>query len=159
MLDIRSVLVLGIGNRLLGDDGAGPQAIDLLAARRCGATLQDGGTIGLHLLPAIQDAAALIAVDAAMFGAEPGAVRVFEGVAMDRQLGGRKKTAHEVALADLLGAAALSATLPRRRALVAVQPQACDWGLEPSEPVRAALPALCDRVQELLQRWQGAGAA
>jgi len=147
------VLVLGLGHRLLGDDAAGPLVIDRLAAGGCRARLMDGGTIGLHLLPAIQDAPALIAVDAAMLAEAPGAVRVFVGAAMDRQLGGRKKTAHEVALADLMAAASWTASLPARRALVAVQPQSCDWGLDPAPAVQAALPAMCDAVRALLRDW------
>lgn len=150
------VLVLGLGNRLLGDDAAGPLVVDALArSGRPAARLSDGGTIGLALLPQIEDAAVLIAVDAALFGAEPGTVRVFEGDAMDRQLGGTKRSAHELALADLVAAAALGGRLPARRALVAVQPQSTALGLEPSPVVAAAIPRLCDAVDELLARWTG----
>lgn len=151
------VLVLGLGNRLLGDDAAGPLVIDLLERDerrlRSGVVLRDGGTIGLELLPAIEDARALIAIDAARLGAPPGTVRVFEGEAMDRQLGARKRSAHEVALADLVSAAALSATLPARRALVAVEPESTALGLEPSAAVAAALASMCAQVHLLLQRW------
>jgi hydrogenase maturation protease len=149
------VLVLGLGNRLLGDDAAGPLAVDTLVAdAAAGVQYCDGGTIGLALLPAIEDAGALIAIDAARFGAEPGTVRVFEGDAMDRQLGGRKSSAHEVALADLIAAAAFSGRLPRRRALVAVEPASTELGLAPTAPVQAALPRLCHEVRDLLERWQ-----
>ncbi|MBL8345670.1 MAG: hydrogenase maturation protease [Rubrivivax sp.] len=151
------MLVLGLGNRLLGDDAAGPLAVATLAASDGdrGAIFRDGGTIGLALLPEIQDASGFIAVDAARFGAEAGTVRVFEGEAMDAQLGGRKRSAHEVALADLMGAAALSGRLPGRRALVAVQPESTALGLEPTPAVAAAIPQLCRAVDELLQRWRG----
>ncbi len=153
MLREADVLVLGLGNRLLGDDAAGPLLIDRLVAAGCRARLLDGGTIGLQLLPALQDAAALIAVDAAQLGQAPGTVGVFEGEAMDRTLGGRKSSAHEVALADLVAAASLTGTLPGARALVAVQPACCDWGLAPSAPVGAALPRLQAAVEDLLGRW------
>lgn len=151
-----SVLVLGLGNRLLSDDAAGPLAVDALVDDGADAGVQycDGGTIGLGLLPAIEDAGALIAIDAARFGAEPGTVRVFEGDAMDHQLGGRKASAHEVALADLMAAAALGGRLPARRALVAVEPASTALGLAPTAPVQAALPRLCEAVRDLLQRWQ-----
>lgn len=147
---------MGLGNRLLGDDAAGPLAVDALAASGSGqerAVFLDGGTIGLALLPEIEDALALIAVDAARFGAQPGTVRVFEGAAMDAQLGGCKRSAHEVALGDLLGAAALAGRLPARRALVAVEPASIELALEPTPAVAAALPRLCAAVDELLDRW------
>ncbi len=74
---------------------------------------------------------------------------------MDAQLGGRKRSAHEVALADLMGAAALSGHLPGRRALVAVQPESTALGLDPTPTVAAAIPQLCRAVDDLLQRWRG----
>jgi hydrogenase maturation protease len=150
------VLVLGMGNRLCSDDAAGPLAIDRLQAECLEVpkvAYRDGGTMGLALLPEIEDAAALIAIDAAQFGAAPGSVRVFEGDAMDRQVGARKRSAHELALADLLAAAAFNGRLPPRRALVAVQPESTDLGLEPTPAVRSALQPLCDAVRELIARW------
>ena len=151
------VLVLGIGNSLLTDDGVGPRVIERLQGGSLGAlpgvSLMDGGTLALSLLPAIEACRALVAVDAARFGAEAGTVRVFEGEAMDAQVMGRKQTAHEVALADLLGAAALQGLLPDRRALVAVQPGSTALGLDPTPAVQAALPALCEAVLALVKRW------
>jgi hydrogenase maturation protease len=151
------VLVLGLGNRLLSDDAAGPLTVDRLASAAAlshEVQLRDGGTIGLSLLPEIEDAAAVVAIDAARFGSAPGTVRVFEGAAMDIQLEGRKRSAHEVALADLMAAAALNGRLPAFRALVAVEPVSTQLGLDPSAEVARAIPELCDAVQALLQRWK-----
>lgn len=152
----QTILVLGLGNRLLGDDAAGPIVIEQLVQRhgeRPGTSWRDGGTLGLSLLPEIEDADALVVVDAARFGASPGTVQVFEGLAMDAQLGGRKQSAHELALADLMGAAALGGRLPPRRALVAVEPASTALGLEPTPAVAAALPALVSAVEALVARW------
>lgn len=151
------VLVLGLGNRLLSDDAAGPLTVDRLASVAAlghEVQLRDGGTIGLSLLPEIEEAAAVVAIDAARFGSTPGTVRVFEGAAMDAQLQGRKRSAHEVALADLMAAAALNGRLPAFRALVAVEPGSTQLGLDPSAEVARAIPELCHAVQELLQRWK-----
>lgn len=158
----QTTLVLGVGNRLLRDDAAGPLTIDRLSRRAHAEAavpdptlrLRDGGTIGLALLPEIEDAGRLIAVDAARFGAAPGTVRVFEAEAMDAQLGGRLHSAHELALADLLSAAALGGRLPACRALVAVEPGDVSLGLEPTPAVAAAIDLLCDAVHGLLERWE-----
>jgi hydrogenase maturation protease len=157
MHSAEKVLVLGLGNRLLSDDAAGPLTVDRLASAAALARevqLRDGGTIGLSLLPEIEDAAALVAIDAARFGSTPGTVRVFEGEAMDAQLEGRKRSAHEVALADLMAAAALNGRLPALRALIAVEPGCTELGLNPSVEVARAIPELCDAVHTLLQRWK-----
>jgi hydrogenase maturation protease len=149
--------VLGIGNRLLGDDGAGPAVIAQLISRATAtssAIFKDGGTIGLALLPEIEDAAGFIAIDAAELNAPPGTVSVFEGGAMDAMLAGRKLTVHEAGLSDLLSAAALAGTLPSRRALVAIQPATVEWGLILSPAVAEAIPAACAAVSALLAKWE-----
>lgn len=153
---MQRILVLGLGNRLLSDDAAGPLVIDQLSgnlASQAHISVRDGGTLGLSLLPEIEDCEMLLAVDAARFGAAPGTVRVFENADMDAQMFGRKRSAHEVALADLMAAAALQGKLPAKRALVAVEPASTAVGLEPTVAVQAALPGMCAEVHQLLQRW------
>lgn len=155
-----TILVLGLGNTLLSDDGVGLHVLDALRQRGLelgeGARvrLQDGGTLGLTLLPDIEDADALIVVDAAMIGGAPGAVDVFEGEAMDRQLAGRKTSVHEVALSDLVDAARLVGRLPERRALVGIQPATTEWGLAPSPVVAAAVPRACTAIEDIVDRWR-----
>ena len=155
-------LLVGIGNILLSDDGVGIHVIRALdALERAGEigheiALRDGGTIGLALLPEFDGFDALIAIDAMELGSPPGTVRAFTGAHMDAQLGGRKRTAHEVALADLMMAAALTGCAPERRALVAIQPGSTQWGLAPTPPVLAAIPAACRSVLSLLEEWEPA---
>ena len=155
MSSLADVLILGLGNRLMSDDAAGPLAVERLAEiAPAGARVLDGGTLGMALLPEIEASSGLIAIDAAGFDAAPGSVAVFEGAEMDRMLGGVKKTAHEIALSDLIGAAMLSGSCPARRALVAVQPQMVALGLEPTPPVAAALPKMVAAVLSILERWR-----
>ena len=153
-----AVLVLGLGNVLLTDDGVGARVVcELANEAKAGSARQvrfvDGGTLGLMLLPEIEAADALIVVDAARFGGEPGEVRVFEAQAMDERIVRLSGTSHEVGLSDLIDAARWLGALPERRALVGVAPHSLEWGLEPSPPVRASLPAACAAVQSLIARW------
>lgn len=152
-----TILVLGLGNRLMGDDAAGPLVLDALKRDATPGDdrvrWRDGGTIGLALLPEIEDARALVVVDAARFGATPGAVQVFEGAEMDALLRGGRQSVHAVALADLLGAAALRGHLPARRALVAVQPRQIGLGLQPTSAVHTAIPRLAQAVRERIAAW------
>jgi hydrogenase maturation protease len=152
------ILVLGLGNTLLTDDGIGLHVIAALdrddGRRGDGAVVVlDGGTLGLFLLPKIEAATALIVVDTANFGGAPGDVRVFDADAMDVQLGAAKSSAHELALADLIGAARLSGSLPERRALVGVAPLSVQWGLEPTPEVAASIPLACAKIESLIERW------
>lgn len=159
------VLVMGIGNSLLQDDGVGVHVIDALRTDfhgdwphpDCEPRIIDAGTVGLALLPILEDADAVIVVDAAEIGLAPGALRVFHDGDIDRLLSGKRRTVHEVALADLFAAAALRGRSPARRALIAIQPGSTDWGLNPTPAVAAAIPRACGAVWALLKRWQAPG--
>lgn len=155
-----TLLVLGLGNSLLSDDGVGLHLLARLAERNPGpdVRLRDGGTIGLALLGDIQDATALIALDACRMGAAPGHVGLFEGPAMDAMLRGTKRSAHEVALADLMDAARLVDALPARRALIGIEPDSTGWGLDPGPAVAAALPLAEAQVLRLIHDWSPAHA-
>jgi hydrogenase maturation protease len=154
---MKRAIVLGIGNTLLSDEGAGVHALRRLQAQGGVANVEliDGGTLSFTLAGPIEESDALVVIDAAELGAEPGAIRVFEGEEMDRFLGGsRTRSVHEVGLLDLMAIAALAGRLPERRALVGIQPQALGWGDAPSAPVAQAIPVACDRTRELLERWR-----
>lgn len=152
-------LVLGIGNTLLSDEGVGVHIVRSLeaSARSCrGPEIEflDAGTLSFILAPRLEEAGALIVIDAAQLDAAPGTVRVVEGEAMDDFLGRhRKLSVHEVSLLDLLQILRLTGTLPARRALVGVQPQLVDWSDRPTEPVARAIPVACDVVMDLIDRW------
>ncbi|HRY05514.1 MAG TPA: hydrogenase maturation protease [Hyphomicrobiaceae bacterium] len=151
-----AILVLGLGNALLSDDGVGVHTIAALQAElgsHAGVRLCDGGTLGLALLPDLEKASSLIVVDAGELGGAAGEIRCFEDEAMDQRLVGKKRTAHEVAAADLLDAAALTSGRPAHRVLIAIQPASTAWGLEPTPAVRACLPELCRTVMAYVERW------
>lgn len=153
-----NVLVLGVGNTLLSDEGAGVHAIRALEAEQAShpnVRFLDGGTLSFVLAGAIEDSEQLIVLDAAELGEPAGTVRCFEGESMDAFLGGnRKRSVHEVSLLDLMAVAHLAGHLPERRALIGIQPQKLDWGHDPSPPVREAIPLACDQVRDLIRRWQ-----
>jgi hydrogenase maturation protease len=154
----RKTLILGIGNTLLQDEGAGVHAVRQLAeqaADRGDIELMDGGTLSFSLAGAIEDAEQLIVIDAAQYGGEPGTTRVFLGDQMDSFVGGnRKLSVHEVSLLDLLMIARLADRLPRQRALIGIQPHSIDWGETPSLPVAGAIRLACDQAMQLVAEWQ-----
>jgi len=157
----RKVLVMGVGNALLQDDGVGVRVVEALAQRSSEARpatgpeieLVDAGTIGLALLPQLEGAEALIVVDASQLDAPPGSLRVFRGREIEALLSSRRRSVHEVALLDLLAAASLRGRCPARRALVAIQPGCTDGGLEPTPEVAAVIPAACQQVLDLVGEW------
>ncbi|MGD8378058.1 MAG: HyaD/HybD family hydrogenase maturation endopeptidase [Gammaproteobacteria bacterium] len=149
-----AILVLGIGNNLLSDDGAGIHVVEGLRTGGCPAnvTLLDGGTLSFTLLEAVEEAATLIVVDAANLDAPPGTVRSFEGDAMDAFLGsGGGRSVHEVSLLDLLAMARLRDRLPARRVLIGIQPECTNWGDVASPPVVEGVTRATRMIREIIE--------
>lgn len=154
----RSV-VLGIGNVLLSDDGAGVHVarnLQDLLHQRTDVEVIDGGTLSFTLAPAIEDAERLIVIDAAQLHAAPGTVRTFFGAEFDSFVGKPKLTVHEVSLVDLLDIARLMDRVPAQRALIAVQPLCASWGSSLTKDVDAAVSEIVARVIDLLDHWPAA---
>lgn len=151
-------LVLGIGNTLLTDEGAGVHAIHYLQQHHAdlpGTEYIDGGTLSFTLAGLIEQAQNLIVIDATQLHAQPGTIRTYIGDEMDAFLNhNRKSSVHEVSLMDLLSIATLAEQLPPQRALVGIQPQIIDWGDAPSAHVQAAIPHACAQVVCLIKAWQ-----
>ena len=154
----RNVLILGIGNSLLRDEGAGIHALNQLReqlADRNDITFLDGGTLRFTLAGAIEETSHLIMLDAAQLDAPAGHSQVFEGAEMDTFIGSNRKcSVHEVSLLDLLAIAHLSDHLPPQRALIGIQPAEIDWGEHPSPAVAAAMPRICEQAIHLIEGWQ-----
>lgn len=152
------IVVLGIGNTLLADEGVGVHVVRELEDANGfddGVDLLDGGTLSFTLAGPIEEAGALVVVDAAELKSLPGEVRVFEGVDMDGFLAGnRKSSVHEVGLIDLMAIAKLAGHWPERRALVAIQPEKVDWGESLTDRVAGAVPVACEQIRRLIGSWR-----
>jgi hydrogenase maturation protease len=151
-------LVLGIGNTLLTDEGVGVhvlQALEPELADWPDVTLLDGGTLSFTLAGPIEEADALIVVDAANIKNKPGGWSLLKGEEMDAFLmSNRKASVHEVGLTDLRAIAILAGHWPEKRAMLAIQPQTIDWGEQPTPAVAAAIAPACAAIIEQIREWQ-----
>ncbi len=149
------VLVLGLGNVLCQDVGAGVAAVAGLNRGWTvgpGATVLDGGTLGLSLLPWLLDAEATLFVDAVGADAPPGTLVRLEGEAVAAAVAHRL-SAHQVGVGDLMHAFRLLTDAPRPVVLLGVVPAETGLGLGRTPAVDAAIPALIDGVVDELRRW------
>ncbi|HBU30573.1 MAG: peptidase M52 [Thiobacillus sp. GWE1_62_9] len=151
-------LVLGIGNTLLTDEGIGIhvlQALEPELANWPDVTLLDGGTLSFTLAGPIEEADALIVVDAANIKNKAGEWALLEGEEMDAFLmSNRKASVHEVGLTDLRAIALLAGHWPEKRAMLAIRPDVVDWGEQPTPAVAAAIPPACAAIRDLIREWQ-----
>lgn len=155
------VLVLGIGNILLGDEGVGVRVVEDL--RQAGPTpdgveVVDGGTAGMALIDIIAGRRHVIIVDAVKTGAAPGTIVVLRDG--DIPAGFRERTSpHALGIGDVLAVLNLQGEAPHRLTLIGIEPDSLDFGLELSATVAAQVPALAERVKSELESAIAAGAA
>jgi hydrogenase maturation protease len=143
-----SLLVLGLGNLLCGDDGLGVAAVERLAASYEapeGARVVDGGTLGLSLLPELEDAEAAILVDAIRDDQPPGSLVRLEGDEVAPAVAARLSV-HQIGVADLLEGARWLGRIPATLVLLGLVPQSLDLSLERSGAVEERLPQLVESV-------------
>jgi len=149
------LLIAGIGNVLLGDDGVGPYFIKMLESQYefhyC-VELADLGTPGLDLPLYLSGADAVILVDSAGFGGEAGAIRLFRKQDLLRSAPRTRIDPHSPALVESIALAELMGTLPSELLMIGVQGSRFEPGLPLSRPVRQCFPHVVDAVRRELYR-------
>jgi len=148
------VLILGIGNVLMGDEGVGVHALRQLERRppAAGVRLLDGGTGGVNLLTEFEGVSALILVDATRDGSAAGTVEYHY-----RRHGGFGKLppelgAHDFGLKDLFAAAALLGVLPEVHLYTIAVETIRPMCTELSAAVAAAVPRVARSAHGLAER-------
>ena len=148
-----AVLVLGLGNRLLGDDASGLELTALLRELfedDPRVEFVDGGTQGLALLGRLDGLRALLVLDAFAGGDPPGTVRCIEEPLEAARA--RPAVAHGSSASELLAAASLLGRLPAEVALVGIEPATLRTRVGLSPRVRDALPLALEVAAARLER-------
>ncbi len=150
----RKILILGLGNTLLQDEGLGVRAVERL--RDSGSLPDqvealDGGTLGLGLLPYLRGVTDLLILDAVDMDQPPGTLIRLENDAIPAALA-PKFSMHQVGLQDLLAAGSFSGSLPRRVVLLGIQPESIDWGVDLSSTVAASLEKLVETASDFVSQ-------
>jgi hydrogenase maturation protease len=150
-----AVLVLGLGNTLMSDDGFGVHVVEALRSRYRmpeGVALLDGGTLGLDLLPRLEGVKRLLIVDALQMGGTPGAVYHLRGEEVPRAFAA-KLSVHQMGVQDLLAVAELQGHLPAELVVWGVQAGVIDMGLDLTPEVSGALEEVLSGIVAELSAW------
>ena len=149
------VVVLGLGNLLMQDEGVGIHALRLLQDTYTFTPeieLIDGGTSGLDLLPFFRPESQMIMLDAMEFNQPPGGIGRVENEDILARLN-TKTSVHHLGLSDLLAMAQLTDVVPKEIILFGVQPESLELEVELTETVNNAIPKLLEYVVEQLKAW------
>ena len=149
------ILILGVGNLILSDEGVGLRVLQSLEAQYrlpAGVQTLDGGTLGLDLLYYLEGVQNLLIVDAVEMGAEPGTLLRMEGEEVPSFLS-VKMSPHQIGISDMLFAAKLKGIDPPNIVLWGIQPGWLEIGLELSPAVAAQVSVLVEKLVQELDRW------
>ncbi|MBI1919920.1 MAG: HyaD/HybD family hydrogenase maturation endopeptidase [Geobacter sp.] len=150
-----SVLVLGIGNTIMSDDGVGSRVVQRLQDEfsfPTGVSVLEGGTLGLDLLPHLEGISRLLIVDALETGKLPGTIVRLSGEEIPSAFRTRLSP-HQVGLQDLLAVAAFQGFAPEEMVLWGIQPASIEPGTELTEAVALQVEMLVENVLAELRRW------
>jgi hydrogenase maturation protease len=145
------ILILGIGNVLLGDEGIGVHVIKALESVGFPEYIHllDGGTGGFNLLSCFQQYNKIILIDATLDGREPGAVNLLKPkFAKDFP---QTLSAHDIGLKDLVHSAALLGYLPEIFLITVSIHDQQPLEMELSEQVKKSIPEIIDRVRKIIR--------
>ena len=149
------VVVLGVGNVLMGDDGLGPYVVALLEARYefpAGVEVIDGGTPGLDFLPYLQGTRAVIIVDTISSSGRPGEVRLYPKQEFFAKPMPPRVTPHQPGIREAMMAAEMTDSAPGELLLVGVVPGNMELATELTPEVQGAVEAVIEEVMRELDR-------
>jgi hydrogenase maturation protease len=152
---MRRTAVLGLGNPMRTDDGAGLHAMPILSADgRIPRHIRmiEGGTLGLDLLHDLKGVTHLLALDAVDKGVTGGTLlRFANGDLTNLPVG---KSAHLLGFADLMDTMRLLDDAPEEIVLLGIQPESTDWGVSLSPSVEMALKQLVEAAVAQILTWE-----
>lgn len=139
------VLILGVGNILLGDEGLGVRTVEEFSRRYAPpdrVEVVDGGTMGMELLPYLAGRSHLFIVDAIKDEARAAGEAVRIELTGSTGRPANRSTPHQVGLSEVLAMAALTDQLPAAIVLFGAKPNALDTGLSLSPAATAGVERL-----------------
>lgn len=148
---MKKILVMGIGNILLDDEGVGVHAVRYMENHTFPeyVDLLDGGTGGFHLLSLIHDYQTIIMIDATIDGQPEGTLKVLEPkFASDFP---NALSTHDIGLKDLVESAILLEKLPKIYLITVSITSPQDMNMQLTNNIRNRLPAIHQQVNNILE--------
>ncbi|HET6377463.1 MAG TPA: hydrogenase maturation protease [Methylocella sp.] len=140
-------IILGIGNPLRGDDGAGRLAARLLQQRLPrGAGIVELSGDGAEVLRYLQDAGEAFLIDACASGAAPGAIHRFDAAREPLPQIAFSLSSHGFGAGEAIGLARALGVLPKRCIVYAIEGRSYALGASLSAPVLAAVHKVAERL-------------
>jgi hydrogenase maturation protease len=144
------ILILGIGNYLMGDEGIGVHIAEKMIHEDLpkGVDVLDGGTGGFYLLEYFEQYPNVILIDATLDENPPGTIRLIKPkFAKDFP---QAMSTHDIGLKDMVSALQLLGTMPNINLFVVSIESIQQQGIELTPNIEAVTPLIIDQVKVLM---------
>lgn len=157
-MDTQRIIVMGVGNVLLSDEGLGIHFLKYLRQENLPDILEllEGGTAGLELVHLIQETDFLIIVDAIDAKTLPGEIFRFRPQDLNIFPEAFKVSFHQIGILEILTMAKVLGQLPET-IIYGVQPKCLEFGLDLSPEIIAILPRLKEYIMHDISQILGTG--
>ena len=147
MNKVGKVIIIGIGNLLLMDEGIGIHVINELEKHKLpeNVDIYDGGTGGFKLIDLMHEAKRVIFIDAVETGKAPGTITTFTSKDVRSIYPKKKYSLHDTNLLEVITMAELL-EVPPQIEIVGIQPKTINYGLTPSKELTDSMPDIINTV-------------
>jgi len=149
----KKIVILGVGNVLLSDEGVGVHVANELIKMELPANVSvvEGGTDGFRLLNVITEADRLIVVDAVKGGGEPGTIYRFDINDVRNSPSGFKTSVHQIGILEVIDLSGLIGKTPHTT-VIGVEPKSLEMSLELSPEIKDKVPRVIELVFEDMKK-------
>ncbi|MGD0626511.1 MAG: HyaD/HybD family hydrogenase maturation endopeptidase [Thermodesulfobacteriota bacterium] len=148
----QKIVILGVGNLLLSDEGVGVHVANQLMEMDLPAEVSvvEGGTDGFGLIDIITEADRLIVVDAVKGGGAPGSIYHFDIDEVRDCPSGFKTSVHQIGILEVMNLSGLMGKKPYTT-VIGVEPKSLDMGMELSPEIKDKIPQMIQLILDELK--------
>jgi hydrogenase maturation protease len=148
----QKIIILGVGNILLSDEGVGVHVVNELMKMDLPpeVSVVEGGTDGFRLLNVITEADRLIVIDSVKGGAEPGSIYRFDINEVRNCPPGFMTSVHQIGILEVINLSELIGKKPHTT-VIGVEPKSFEMSLELSPEIKAKIPRIIELILDELK--------
>ena len=150
----KRIIILGVGNELLSDEGIGVHLVKTLQKENFfppEVEIVEGGTDGFGLINIITDTDRLIVIDSIKGGNEPGTLYKFDIEDAPNTPDLFKASVHQIGILEVINLSSLIGKTPKTT-IIGVEPKSISTGMELSTEVKAKIPRVIELIKEEVEK-------